>query len=53
MEEDLTPEQMEGVNMHYVKTIEEVLDIALPTNAGEAKEDAEVREQVLSTVPVG
>ena len=39
--------------MHYVKTIEELLSIALPTNRDEAKEDAEVREQVLSTVPVG
>ena len=34
MEEDLTPEQLQGLNMHYVKTIEELLSIALPTNAG-------------------
>ena len=39
--------------MHYVKTIEELLDIALPTSHDEVKQDAEVREQVLSTVPVG
>jgi ATP-dependent Lon protease len=53
VQEDLTPEQLQGLNMHYVKTIEELLSIALPTSRDEAKEDAEVREQVLSTVPVG
>jgi ATP-dependent Lon protease len=53
VQEDLTPEQLQGLNMHYVKTIEELLSIALPTNRDEVKEDAEVREQVLSTVPVG
>ena len=39
--------------MHYVKSIQELLDIALPTSRDEVKQDAEVREQVLSTVPVG
>jgi len=29
VEEDITPEQLEGVTMHYVTTIDEVLDIAL------------------------
>jgi ATP-dependent Lon protease len=53
VEEDLTPEQLQGLNMHYVKTIQELLDIALPTSRAEAKKDEEVREQVLSTVPVG
>jgi ATP-dependent Lon protease len=53
VEEDLTPEQLQGLSMHYVKTIEELLDIALPTSRAEAKQDEEVREQVLSTVPVG
>jgi ATP-dependent Lon protease len=53
VQEDLTPEQLQGLNMHYVKTIDELLSIALPTNRDEVKEDAEVREQVLSTVPVG
>ena len=28
VEEDLTPEQLQGLNMHYVKTIEELLAIA-------------------------
>ncbi len=53
VDEDLTPEQLQGLTMHYVKTIEELLDIALPTSHAEAKQDEEVREQVLSTVPVG
>jgi ATP-dependent Lon protease len=53
VDEDLTPEQLQGLNMHYVKTIEELLDIALPTSRAEVKQDEEVREQVLSTVPVG
>ena len=29
VEEDLMPEQIEGVSIHYVSTIEEVLEIAL------------------------
>ncbi len=53
VEEDLTPEQRQGLNLHYVKTIDELLSIALPSSRAEAKQDAEVREQVLQTVPVG
>ena len=53
VEEDLTPEQTQGVRFHYVKTIDELLQIALPTTRAEEKKDAEVREQVLQTVPVG
>jgi ATP-dependent Lon protease len=30
VEEDLTPEQLENLNVHYVKTIEEALRVALP-----------------------
>jgi ATP-dependent Lon protease len=30
VEEDLTPEQLENLNVHYVKTIDEALAIALP-----------------------
>src|SRR5450631_1533812 len=51
VQEDLTEEQLQGLNLHYVKTIEELLSIALPTSRDEAKEDAEVREQVLSGAP--
>jgi len=42
------PEQMEGVTVHYVASIEEVLDIALPKSPAEAREDAVAREQVLA-----
>jgi ATP-dependent Lon protease len=48
VEEDLTPEQLENVNIHYVKLIDEVLEIALPSTPREEKIDAEEREKVLS-----
>jgi ATP-dependent Lon protease len=48
VEEDVLPEQMEGVQVHYVASIEEVLDIALPQTPAEARQDAEAREQVLA-----
>jgi ATP-dependent Lon protease len=48
VDEDLTPEQLENLNVHYVKTIDEALDIALPSNAHEVKQDAETREHVLT-----
>jgi ATP-dependent Lon protease len=49
VDEDLTLEQLGGLTPHYVKTIAEVLEIALPTSAKEARIDAEEREKVLST----
>jgi ATP-dependent Lon protease len=49
VEEDLTPEQLHDLNIHYVKTIEEVLEIALPHTPHEMRQDAEEREKVLST----
>jgi ATP-dependent Lon protease len=49
VEEDLTPEQLSGLTPHYVKTIDEVLEIALPTTPKEVRQDAEEREKVLST----
>jgi predicted ATP-dependent protease len=33
VEEDLSPEQLENLNVHYVKTIEEALHVSLPTVA--------------------
>jgi ATP-dependent Lon protease len=30
VEEDLTPDQMEGVSVHYARHIEDVLAVALP-----------------------
>ena len=50
VEEDLTPPQLEGVNVHYVNSIDEALSIALPHDEAEAKHDAEEREQVLQQV---
>jgi ATP-dependent Lon protease len=51
VQEDLTPEQLQGLTMHYVKSIPELLEIALPTSTAEEKRDAEVREQVLAGAP--
>ncbi|HEY6351685.1 MAG TPA: endopeptidase La [Candidatus Angelobacter sp.] len=50
VEEDLTADQLEGVTIHYVSIIEEVLEIAMPSSRTEEREDAETREQVLSTI---
>src|SRR5689334_4434749 len=50
VEEDLTPEQLEGVDIHYVSLIDDVLVIALPSNAAEEKQDADKREEVLTGV---
>ncbi len=50
VEEDLTPDQLEGVTIHYVSTIDEALGIALPTTPHEVKKDAEERERVLTNV---
>jgi len=49
VDEDLTPEQLVGLTPHYVKTIDEVLEIALPSSPKEERLDAEEREKVLST----
>src|SRR5271168_4557734 len=48
VEEDLTPEQLTGLTTHYVKTIDEVLEFALPSSPREELADAEEREKVLS-----
>ena len=50
VEEDLTPEQLEGVNLHFVGTIEEVLDIALPASKQQERQDKKTREKVLTSV---
>ena len=49
VDEDLTPEQLHGLTTHYVKTIDEVLEFALPSSPREERQDAEEREKVLST----
>ena len=52
VDEDLTREQLDNLNVHYVKSIRDVLDLALPTSAGEEQQDAEEREKVLAEQPV-
>jgi len=51
VEEDILPEQLAGVTVHYVSTIDEALAIALPSGPTEEKKDAEEREQHLQQVP--
>jgi ATP-dependent Lon protease len=48
VEEDLTPEQLAHIRVHYVKSILEVLELALPTTQNEEKQDEEEREKVLT-----
>ena len=50
--EDLTPEQLQDLNIHYVNTIEEALEISLPSSPKEEKQDAAEREERLSKVTV-
>ncbi len=47
VEEDLTPEQISGVTIHYASRIEDVLAVALPKSTNEARKDEEIRESVL------
>jgi ATP-dependent Lon protease len=46
VEEDLTPEQLENLNVHYVKTIDEALALTLPPAQRVAKAEPE-REKIL------
>ncbi|RXH57014.1 endopeptidase La [Granulicella sibirica] len=48
VDEDLTPDQTEGITIHYAKRIEDVLAVALPHTRKETVKDEEVREEVLS-----
>jgi ATP-dependent Lon protease len=48
VDEDLSPDQIEGVTIHYASRIEDVLAVALPKTAREAVQDEVVREEVLS-----
>src|SRR3954452_16441936 len=51
VEEDLTAEQLEGLSIHYVSTMEEVLAVALPSSAAKQRVDDREREEVLRQVP--
>ncbi len=48
VEEDLTPEQLQNVDVKYVSLIDEVLEIALPTTKAEERQDEATRAVVLS-----
>ena len=48
VDEDLTPDQTEGITIHYAKRFEDVLAVALPHTRKESVKDEEVREEVLS-----
>jgi ATP-dependent Lon protease len=52
VEEDLMPEQVAGVTIHYARRIEDVLAIALPKTASEERHDVEIREEVLAHAEV-
>ena len=52
VDEDLTAEQLEHLNVHYVKTIPEVLELALPSTPREEKQDAEERERFMTAQSV-
>ncbi len=47
VDEDLTPDQIEGVTIHYATRIEDVLAVALPKTPGEKVLDEVVREEVI------
>src|SRR5436305_7219420 len=50
VDEDLTLEQLDNLNVHYATSIGEVLDIALPRDEIEKKQNEVEREQVLQNV---
>lgn len=47
VDEDLTPDQIDGVKIHYASHIEDVLAVALPHTRREKVQDEQVREEVL------
>ncbi len=47
VEEDLEPEQLAGVELTYVRSMEDVLKVALPSTPAEQRSDAKEREAVL------
>jgi ATP-dependent Lon protease len=48
VEEDLMPDQIEGVTIHYASRIEDVLAVALPKSKTEERHDEHVREEILA-----
>jgi ATP-dependent Lon protease len=47
VEEDLTPDQIQAIDIHYASRIEDVLAVALPRSTAEERHDERVREEVL------
>jgi ATP-dependent Lon protease len=47
VDEDLSPDQTEGVTIHYASRIEDVLAVALPKTQREKVQDEVVREEVI------
>jgi ATP-dependent Lon protease len=47
VEEDLMPEQIAGVTIHYATRIEDVLAVTLPKSKAEAQQDRQVRDEVI------
>jgi ATP-dependent Lon protease len=50
VDEDLTPDQTEGVTIHYAARIEDVMAVALPKTPREKVMDEVVREEVLQAI---
>jgi ATP-dependent Lon protease len=48
--EDLNPQMLEGLTLHFVKTIQEVIDLALEKEPSAVDVDKQVREAALSPV---
>jgi ATP-dependent Lon protease len=47
VEEDLMPDQIDNVSIHYASSIDDVLAVALPRTTAEEHHDEEVRDEVL------
>jgi ATP-dependent Lon protease len=52
VEEDLTADQTDGVDIHYASRIEDVLAVALPKSVSEEKKDEAVREGIIEHAEV-
>jgi ATP-dependent Lon protease len=50
VEEDLTGEQLDGLAIHHVATIEDALEFALPTTRTEERQDEETRERLVGVI---
>ncbi len=47
VEEDLKPEQLQGIELHYVRTMEDVLKLALPQDSQQQASDRRQRDEML------